>query len=97
MPRRLSDLQVPTHFVEFLTGPEELVALSQLADDLIRRMPPELVRCLSLPMLPCPNTGQQSRITTGPTCSILVGDQVCSHDSLGGGRSWLGLDLSPAG
>lgn len=45
MPRRLSDLQVPAHFVEFLTGPEELVALSQLADDLIRRMPPALVRC----------------------------------------------------
>src|SRR3954466_2854411 len=45
MPRRLSDLQVSAHLVEFLAGPEEFVALGELADDLIRRMPPALVRC----------------------------------------------------
>jgi hypothetical protein len=45
MPRRLSDLQVPAHLVEFLAGPEEFVALGELADDLIRRMPPTLIRC----------------------------------------------------
>ena len=28
-----------------LAGPQELVALGELADDLIRRMPPALVRC----------------------------------------------------
>jgi site-specific recombinase XerC len=44
-PRRLNDLQVPAHLVEFLAGPEEFVALGELADDLIRRMPPALVRC----------------------------------------------------
>ena len=43
MPRRLSDLQMPAHLVEFLAGSEELVALGELADDLIRRVPPALV------------------------------------------------------
>ena len=45
MPRRLSDLQMPAHLAEFLAGPEEFVALGELADDLIRRMPPAVVRC----------------------------------------------------
>ena len=44
MPRRLSDLQVPAHLVEFLAGREEFIAFDELADDLIRRMPPALVR-----------------------------------------------------
>jgi hypothetical protein len=38
MPRRLGDLQMPAHRVEFLTRGEEFVALSQLADDLARRV-----------------------------------------------------------
>jgi hypothetical protein len=66
MPRRLSDLQVTAHLAEILSGPEELVALGQLADDLIRRMPPRLFDAMSLSILPRPNTGQQSPITTGP-------------------------------
>src|SRR5690606_29042328 len=45
MPGRFGDLQVPTHLSELLAAPEQLVALGQLADDLIRRMPPALVRC----------------------------------------------------
>jgi hypothetical protein len=36
---------VTAHLAEILAGPKELVALGQLADDLIRRMPPALVRC----------------------------------------------------
>ena len=43
MPRRLSDLQVPAHLGEFLARREEFVALGELADDLIRRMPPALL------------------------------------------------------
>jgi hypothetical protein len=45
MPRRLSDLKVSAHLVEFLTGPEGFVALGKLADDLVRRMAPALVHC----------------------------------------------------
>jgi hypothetical protein len=40
-----ADLQVSAHLVEFLAGPEEFVALGELADDLIRRVPPAFVRC----------------------------------------------------
>ena len=36
---------MPAHFAEFLAGPEEFVALGELADDLIRRVPPAVVRC----------------------------------------------------
>src|SRR6478672_9580382 len=66
MPRRLGDLQVSAHLAQFLTGPEQFVALGELADDLIRRMPPTLVRCHVLVDSSCPKTGQQSRTTTGP-------------------------------
>jgi hypothetical protein len=45
MPRRFSDLQVSAYLVEFLARPEEFVALGELADDLIRRVPPALFRC----------------------------------------------------
>jgi hypothetical protein len=47
MPRRLSDLQVSAHLAQFLAGPEEFVALGELAD-LIRRMPPRLFDAMSL-------------------------------------------------
>src|SRR6185503_8771430 len=66
MPRRLGDLQVPAHHVEFLAGREEFVALGELADDLIRRVPPALFRCHVVAHSSCPNTGQQSPTTTGP-------------------------------
>ena len=66
MPRRLCDLQMPAHLVEFLTRGEKLVALGELANDLIRRMPPTLVRCHVVVDSSCPNTGQQSPTTTGP-------------------------------
>ncbi len=59
MPRRVGDLQVTADLVEFLAGPEELVALGQLADDLIRRMPPALVRCHVVTDSSCPETGHQ--------------------------------------
>src|SRR6478752_317706 len=45
MPRRLCDLQVPAHLAQFLAGRQQFVALGELADDLIRRVPPALVRC----------------------------------------------------
>jgi hypothetical protein len=38
-------VQVSAHLVEFLAGPQEFVALGELADDLIWRMPPPFVRC----------------------------------------------------
>jgi hypothetical protein len=44
MPRRFGDLEVPAHLTQFLIGTEELVALGQLADDLIRSVPPALTR-----------------------------------------------------
>jgi len=40
MPGRLGDLQMPAHLGKLLTGAEEPVALGELANDLIRRMPP---------------------------------------------------------
>jgi len=45
MPGRLGDLQVPAHRVEFLTRGEQFVALGELADDLVRRVAPALLRC----------------------------------------------------
>jgi hypothetical protein len=45
---------------------EELVALGELADDLIRRVPPALVRSHVVTDSSCPETGQPSRTTTGP-------------------------------
>ena len=45
MPRRLGDLEMAAYLVEFLARREQLVALGELADDLIRRVPPALVRC----------------------------------------------------
>lgn len=66
MPGRLGDLQVPAHLAEFLPGAEQFVALGELADDLIRRMPPALLGCHVVADSSCPNTGHQSRTTTGP-------------------------------
>ncbi|BBX25032.1 hypothetical protein MALV_01570 [Mycolicibacterium alvei] len=57
---------MPAHLGQLLPGPEELVALGELADDLIRRVPPALVRCHVVVDSSCPNTGHQSRTTTGP-------------------------------
>ncbi|WP_425518459.1 hypothetical protein [Mycobacterium spongiae] len=53
---RLGDLQVPAHLVELLAGCEELVDPGELADDLIRRVPPALVRCHVVADSSCPNT-----------------------------------------
>src|SRR4030095_9064405 len=39
VPGRLGDLKVPAHLVELAATRQELVALSQLADDLVGRMP----------------------------------------------------------
>jgi hypothetical protein len=36
---------MPAHLIEFLAGSKEFVALGELADDLIRRVPPVLGRC----------------------------------------------------
>ena len=55
VPRRLSDLQVAAHLVEFLAGGEEFVALGELADDLVRRMPPAFRRCHVVADSSCPN------------------------------------------
>ena len=65
-PRRLSDLQMPAHLVEFLAGPEEFVALGELADDLSGVCRRRLFDAMSLLILPCPNNGKQSPIMTGP-------------------------------
>ena len=40
MPGRLGDLEMSADLVEFLASGQLLVALGELADDLIRRMPP---------------------------------------------------------
>lgn len=45
---------------------EELVAFGQLADDLIRRVSPALIRYHVVVDLPCPQTGRQSPTATGP-------------------------------
>src|SRR5690606_30214538 len=42
MPGRLRDLQVPAHLVELGTAGEQLVALGELPDDLVGRVPPSL-------------------------------------------------------
>ncbi|WP_237160485.1 type III restriction endonuclease subunit R [Mycolicibacter engbaekii] len=49
-----------------MPGAEQFVALGELADDLIRRMPPALLGCHVVADSSCPNTGHQSRTTTGP-------------------------------
>jgi hypothetical protein len=56
MPRRFRDLQMPAHLGQFLANTEHLVALSELADDLVRRMPPALVQCHVVGKSSCPNT-----------------------------------------
>ena len=66
MPRRLRNLQMPAHLVEPGPATKQLVALGKFADDLIRRMPPALVRCHVDTDSSCPETGQQSRTPTGP-------------------------------
>jgi hypothetical protein len=59
MPSRLSNLEVPAHLVELLATAEVLVALSELADDLFRRMPPALV-CTHVDVdSSCPRIGHQ--------------------------------------
>src|ERR1700712_5570956 len=52
MPRRLGDLEMPAHLVEFLARGELLVPFSELADDLIRRVPPALLGCPRPVILP---------------------------------------------
>ncbi|MED5812892.1 hypothetical protein VST63_11020 [Mycolicibacterium sp. 050232] len=54
------------HLSELLTGPEQLVAFSQFADDLIRGMPTVLVRCHVVVDSSLPAAGQQIPTTTGP-------------------------------
>jgi hypothetical protein len=54
MPGRLGDLQMTAHLVEFLTLRQQLVALGELADDLIRRVPPALLRCHVVADSSCP-------------------------------------------
>ncbi len=44
VPGRLCDLEMATHRIKFGAPSEELVALGQLADDLIRRVPPAFLR-----------------------------------------------------
>jgi len=59
MPGRLSNLEVAAYLVELLAGPEMLVALGELADDLFRRMPPALV-CTHVDVdSSCPRLGHQ--------------------------------------
>ena len=48
MPRRLGDLEMAAHLLEVLAGRQELVALGELADDLLRRVPPALLDVMSL-------------------------------------------------
>jgi len=59
MPGRLGDLEMAAHVIEVLTAAEELVSLSQLPDDLIRRMPPALLRSHVDVDSFCPNNGHQ--------------------------------------
>ncbi len=54
--RGFRDFEVSTHLVEFLTSGQELVALGELADDLLRRMPAALVRCHDVVDSSCSNT-----------------------------------------
>src|SRR6476661_1822425 len=62
MPRRLRDLEMPTHLVEFSAGRQELVALRELPDDRVGRMPPSRHGRVLL----TPSLGQRTRTTTGP-------------------------------
>ena len=51
---------MPAHLGQFLTGPEEFVALGELADDLIRRMPRRrLFDVMSLLILPARTPGNR--------------------------------------
>lgn len=59
VPRRLGDLEMSAHLVELSARREELVALGELADDLIRRVPPALVRNHVVADSSCPETGHQ--------------------------------------
>jgi hypothetical protein len=43
MPRRLRDLEMPTHLVELFARREEAVPFIELADDLLRRVPAALL------------------------------------------------------
>jgi hypothetical protein len=56
MPRRFRDIRMPAHLGQFLANTEHLVALSELADDPVRRVPPALVQCYVVGKSSCPNT-----------------------------------------
>jgi hypothetical protein len=62
MLRRLGDLQMTAHLLQRLPGGELLVVLGQLADDLIRRVPPALP-CHGAADPPCPFSGIDSHNT----------------------------------
>jgi len=52
MPPRLGDLEMAAHLVEVLARGQLFVALRELADDLIRRVPPALLGCHGAVILP---------------------------------------------
>jgi len=54
---QLSDLETPAHLVEFFAGIQLLLALVELADDLIRRVPPAPSGC-HVAALPSALTGE---------------------------------------
>lgn len=49
---RLSDLEMPTHLIEFLSKSHLLVPFGEITNDLIGRVPPALTGCDGAVLLP---------------------------------------------
>jgi len=103
MPRRLRDLQMTAHLIELPTRGQLFVALGELADDLIRRVPPTLPGRHGAALLPALTgitvarhldhyeglSSERLSAVRRSTYAIVSGCQCTSRSLCDRGRRWL--------